>query len=156
MRANIAATDIDHDGGDPAPDVSRRCNMPLNAACARACDLARDFWSRGSPLIADDQRSTEETILTELWRELRTAVVCVARTPALSLEDVGLKRGVQHALRPHEMCFDLLAKVGASVDRDVQALNTTDERGPSASPPRWFGRNFTLWKRAVGTPLLHT
>lgn len=157
MRAKIAATDTDHDGDDTAPNLSSDCDEHLDAGCARACDLARDFWSRGSPLIADDQRSTEETVLSELWRNLRTTVVCVAGTPALSWEDVELKRTVQHALRPHrEMCLDLLAKVGASVDKDVKALKARDELASRTSQPGWFGRNFTLWRRSEDTPLPHT
>ena len=157
MRANIAATDIDHEGGEAARAVSQQGNVPLQAACAKACDLIKDYFTRGSPLIPNDPRPIDETILAELWEEVKAAVDRVARHPSLAFDDVGRKRSVQHALRGHrEMCDDLLAKVGASVDGDMSALIAKAERDSSNSPSGWFGWNFSLWKpRAEGSAVLH-
>ena len=156
MRANIAATDIDHEGGEAARAASQQSNAPLSAACSKACDLIRDYFTRGSPLISNEPRPIEETALAELGEELKAAVDCVARLPSSGFEDVGLKRRVQHALRPyHEMCDNLVKNVGSSVDRDMQILLERAERDSLNSQSGWFGRNFALWKRAESTPLLH-
>ena len=156
MRTNIAAADVYHEGGEAA-HAGPQTNATLHAACVKACDLITDYFTRGSPHILNDHRPTDETILAELWEEVKAAINDVACLPSLAFEDVNLKRRVQHALRPHrEMCANLLANVGASVDGDIQTLLEKAERDSLSNQSSWFGRNFTLWKRAESTPLLQS